>query len=228
MGDVAVVIPAGGTGKRLGAAVPKQYLRVGRRTILEMTVGVFERLPMVNQIVVVVPRGYVSRTHRILSRAGMNKVTAVVEGGRARQDSVFEGLSVLYGDPEIVLVHDAVRPCITPAVIRGVIRQARKHGAAVAGVRVNDTIKCEGKSGFYERTLPREKLWAVQTPQGFRTRLLLRAHRAAARARFYGTDEASLLERLGIPVKIVEGEYGNLKITTKEDLLAVRRPGSGR
>lgn len=222
MGDVAVVIPAGGKGRRLGGVLPKQYLRIGGRTILELTVEKFDRLGAIGQIVVVVPKGYVGRTHRILSRAGLTKVTAIIEGGKERQDSVARGVAMLSGDPGIVLVHDAVRPFVTPAVIRSVIHAARRHGAAVVGVPVKDTIKVEGRRGFYHHTLPRHTLWAVQTPQGFRTSLLVRAHRAAARAGVYGTDEASLLERLGIPVKIVVGDERNVKITTRKDLLAGR------
>ena len=137
------------------------------------------------------------------------------------QYSVRNGLLCFDREPEIVLVHDAVRPLVAHKEIREVIAQARRHGAAVVGVRVKDTIKIE-KSGFYKKTLRREDLWAVQTPQGFRFEMLMKAHLAAQRSAFLGTDEASLVERLGIPVKIVEGDHRNIKITTEDDLELAR------
>ena len=120
-------------------------------------------------------------------------------------------------EPEIILVHDAVRPFVTAEVINKVVEESEKYGAAVVGVRVKDTVKL-GEEGFYKKNLDRNKLWAVQTPQGFRFEILKRAHIAAQRTAFLGTDEASLVERLRIPVKIVEGDYRNIKITTDDDL----------
>jgi 2-C-methyl-D-erythritol 4-phosphate cytidylyltransferase len=132
-------------------------------------------------------------------------------------------LDKITGHPGIVLIHDAVRPFVTKRVILAVIQEAGRHGAAVVGVRVKDTIKKEGKRGFYEKTLPRDLLWAVQTPQGFRTHLIKRAHDKAAKAGFLGTDDGILVERLGFRVRIVKGDYGNVKITTREDLLSARK-----
>lgn len=220
--DVAVIIPAGGSGRRMGGSTPKQFLRVGGLPIIAITVRAFERVRAVRQIIVVVPPGYASRTTRILRKAGCGKVTAVVEGGKERQDSVRRGLEMITGDPGIVLVHDAVRPFVTPKVIAAVIRDAAQYGAAVVAVRVKDTIKREGEKGFYRDTLPRHLLWAVQTPQGFTRHLIERAHAKALRDGFVGTDDAMLVERMRLPVRIVEGDYGNAKITTKEDLLTAR------
>jgi 2-C-methyl-D-erythritol 4-phosphate cytidylyltransferase len=228
--DVAVVIPAGGAGRRLGGSTPKQYLKIGTLPIIAVAVRAFERVRQVSQIIVVVPQGYAAYTHRLLQRAGCVRVTAVIEGGKERQDSVRAGLAMITGDPEIVLIHDAVRPFISRRVIEEVIRESVKHGAAVVGVRVKDTIKREGREGFYQDTLPRHLLWAVQTPQGFRRHLIIEAHARAAKAGFVGTDDAMLVERMRRPVRIVEGDYGNVKITTREDLLSARsrvsrRPG---
>ena len=220
--DVAVIIPAGGSGRRMGGSTPKQFLGVGALPIIALTVLAFERVRVVRQIIVVVPPGYAARTHRILRKAGCGKVTAVVEGGKERQDSVRTGLHMITGDPGIVLVHDAVRPFVTPKVIAAVIRDAARYGAAVVGVRVKDTIKREGEKGFYQDTLPRHLLWAVQTPQGFTRHLIEKAHAKAVRDGFIGTDDAMLVERMRLPVRIVEGDYGNAKITTTEDLLTAR------
>jgi 2-C-methyl-D-erythritol 4-phosphate cytidylyltransferase len=227
MPDVAVIIAAGGAGKRMGGKIPKQFLRLGKRPIIARTVLAFDRIAPVGQIIVVVPKGYAAQTRRLLKRAGPRKPTLVIEGGKERQDSVRTGLDHLSGDPGIVLIHDAVRPFVTRRVIHEVIRETARFGAAVVGVRVKDTIKKEGKTGFYESTLPRHLLWAVQTPQGFKTHLIKEAHARAISDSFAGTDDAILVERLGFRVRIVQGDYENAKITTKDDLLSARRRVGG-
>jgi 2-C-methyl-D-erythritol 4-phosphate cytidylyltransferase len=219
---VGVVIPAAGKGLRLGGRVPKQFLPLRRIPVIERTIALFESLPAVNEIVVVASLEHLKKVRALVARAGFKKVSNVVPGGDTRQDSVWRGLQSFTSVPEIVVVHDAVRPCVTKQVVNEVIRQSRRHGAAVVGVRVTDTIKVEKRKGFYAGTLERSRLWAVQTPQGFRYDLLVRAHRKARKTGFVGTDEASLVERMRIPVKIVEGNYHNIKITTKEDLVLAR------
>jgi 2-C-methyl-D-erythritol 4-phosphate cytidylyltransferase len=141
---------------------------------------------------------------------------------------VWNGLHAFDILPDLVLVHDAVRPLIGREVNSRAIRQSLRHGAAVVCVRVKDTVKFETPRGYSTRTLARERLWAAQTPQAFAYHLILRAHRDARKGRFVGTDEASLVERLGVPVRIVEGEYTNIKITTPADLLAARSFLRGR
>ena len=223
MPDVAVIIPAGGAGRRMGGSTPKQFLRVGGLPIIAVTVRAFERVAGgaadhrrgASRAMLHGPTG-------MLRQAGCGKVTAVVEGGKERQDSVRTGLAMITGDPGVVLIHDAVRPFVSPKVIAAVIRDAARYGAAVVGVRVKDTIKREGEKGFYQDTLPRHLLWAVQTPQGFTRHLIEKAHAKALRDGFVGTDDAMLVERMRLPVRIVEGDYGNAKITTREDLLAAR------
>jgi len=172
----------------------------------------------IDAIVVVAPQAFVARARSMLRKAGISKVVAVIPGGRERQSSVRAGLEAFSKRPEFVLVHDAVRPFIRAGTIRKVIAATKRFGAAVVGVRVTDTIKEGNVKGFYVKTLQRDRLWAVQTPQGFRFSVLLAAQKAASRVGFSGTDEASLLEWRGIPVRIVEGEHDNVKITTKDDL----------
>jgi 2-C-methyl-D-erythritol 4-phosphate cytidylyltransferase len=218
MPDVGVIIAGGGQGSRIGGKLPKQFLPLAGIPILARTVGLFERMGLVSSIVVVVPGAYVVRARNLLRRAGCKKVTAVVGGGESRQESVREGLHAFSSPPDIVLVHDAVRPFVRPATVTSVVEAVVRFGAAVVGVKVTDTIKVGNREGYYINTPDRSALWAVQTPQGFRYDLLAAAHRAAGKNRFIGTDEASLVERLGVMVKIVEGDYGNIKITTREDL----------
>ena len=214
---VGVVITAGGRGVRLGGLIPKQFLLLKGKSILRRSLEAFDSISVVGEIIVVVPEDQLRRTENIIVQSKFGKIVHVVVGGIERQHSVRNGLLSFDVEPEIVLVHDAVRPLVTADVIKRVIREAKKHGAAVVGVRVKDTIKLE-VDGFYKKTLDRKNLWAVQTPQGFRYEILKKAHLAAQRSAFLGTDEASLVERLRIPVKIVEGNYQNIKITTEDDL----------
>ena len=219
---IGVVIPAAGSGRRMGLAERKQYIRVGGKPLLLHTLEAFDHIRAVKSIVVVVPAADVASVTAMVRRARAGNVHAVVPGGAERQDSVWCGLQAFATPPDIVLVHDAVRPLVAGRVIRAVARAAAAHQAAVVGVRVKDTIKVEEPSGFYARTIDRSALWAVQTPQGFRWELLLHAHRKAREDGFVGTDEASLVERLNLPVRIVEGDYDNIKVTTPEDLAICR------
>jgi 2-C-methyl-D-erythritol 4-phosphate cytidylyltransferase len=221
MSRVAVIIPAGGKGRRIGGRVPKQFLSILGKPVLSHTIACFEGIREVREIILVVSRAHFRRTTLLVKNGKFRKVTAIVEGGRERQDSVRHGLNACSEDAEIVLVHDAVRPLVSPEIIRRVITASIRFGAAVVGARVRDTIKIESTSrtGFYAKTLPRKLLWGVQTPQGFRIELLKRAHRSAEKSGFLGTDDASLVERLGIPVRIVQGNPENLKITAPFDLL---------
>jgi len=212
------VLPAGGRGERFGGKLPKQFIRLQGETVLHRSIALFESLNAVHDIVVVAPARYVKRVQQIVRRDGFRKVSRVAAGGRERQESVWNGLNAFSRRPDIVLVHDAVRPFVTGGLVRKIIRQVIRYRATVVATRINDTVKVEGPAGFLTRTLERKHLWTVQTPQGFHYALLLDAHKAARRAGFVGTDEASLVERLGVPVRIVEGNERNLKITTRNDL----------
>jgi 2-C-methyl-D-erythritol 4-phosphate cytidylyltransferase len=219
MPDVSVVIAAGGSGRRMGGNTPKQFLTLAGVPILERTIAAFHALRDVREIVLVVPADCIPRAVALVRNAGFKKVADVVEGGDERQASVFNGLKRCAFRSGIVLVHDAVRPLVGRPTIISVIRAAGRYGAAVAGVPVKDTIKVRSRRhrGFYARTLRREELWAVQTPQGFRFPLLWEAHRRARSSGYIGTDDASLLERMGTPVRIVLGTERNVKITTPDD-----------
>lgn len=223
MPEVGVVIAGGGMGVRLGSRTPKQFLRIHGKMVIEHVASTFARMKEVGQIVVVVPAQYRNRVLAMAKRTSIRKITAVVSGGERRQESVWNGLQGFAAEPDIVLVHDAARLLVTPRVIRDVILETERFRAAVVGNKVSDTIKREGPSGFYAETLPREGLWAVQTPQGFQYDLLKNAHQRAQRDSFIGTDDASLVERLGIPVRIVEGDRKNIKITNRNDLEIVQK-----
>ncbi len=219
-GNVAVVIPAGGLGTRLGRRTPKQLLTLGRTPILVVTVRHFVEHPRTSAIVVAAPAAYVHRIRRLLAPLAGRPLT-VVEGGLTRQESVWRALQATPGDAELVVVHDAVRPFITRALIDAVLRAARAHGAALCAVPIAETIKrVEGEC--VEATLDRSSLWAAQTPQAFRAMLLREAHEKSHRDGISGTDDAMLVERLGVPVRIVRGLEANIKITTPDDLRHAR------
>jgi len=215
---VAVIIPAGGSGSRFGAKTPKQFLRLINAPILLHTIQAFAAHPDVADIVIVGSAAHLRRIQSMVDKAKVSKVRAVVEGGASRQASVWAGLCAVDVQNSIVLVHDAVRPFVEGALISQVVAAAVRWGAAVAAVPSLDTILWEGKPQTFTKALDRSRLWNVQTPQGFRRTLLVRAHKRAQRSGFVGTDEASLILKLGKQVRIVPSTARNIKITTKEDL----------
>ena len=219
--SVAVILPAGGAGVRLGGRTPKQFLSLAGTSILRATADRFARHPAVASIVVVAPAAYLRRTQALLRDLRFPGRLTVVEGGRERQESVAHGLRAISGEPDVVVVHDAVRPFVTRSVIDAVLAAAREHGAAICAVPVKETVK-RVIDGLVAETVDRASLWSVQTPQAFRTAVLREAHEKARRDGFVGTDEAMLVERLGERVRVVRGDEGNVKITTREDLRRAR------
>ena len=215
MRRVSAIIVAAGEGKRFGS--PKQFASLGGKTVLDWCLEAFESHEEVDEVVLVVRDE--AKGKKYIQRYG--KVSAVVRGGEKRQDSVLSGFQQL--DPvqaEIVLVHDGVRPFIRSALISRVIQKARERGAAIPVIPVEDTIKIvEGED--VKQTLDRERLFRVQTPQGFLYSTLKKALDKASQEGFYGTDEASLVERAGERVAVVQGDVRNIKVTTPEELKMV-------
>jgi 2-C-methyl-D-erythritol 4-phosphate cytidylyltransferase len=218
--DVAVLVPAGGIGSRLGHRTPKQFLALGRASILTATLRHFRRHPRVGAIIVAAPATHIERTRRTLAGAGAP--VTVVTGGTTRQESVWAALQAVPASAAIILVHDAVRPFVTRALIDALITAAERDGAAICGLPIADTVK-RVRDDFVEATFDRAGLWAVQTPQAFRAPILREAHDKARRDGFVGTDEAMLVERLGHPVRMLPGLADNVKITTADDLRRARR-----
>ncbi len=215
---LATVIPAGGAGRRLGRRTPKQLLRLGGVPILAMTARHFLGHPAVRAVVVAAPARHLARVRRLLRP---HPRATVVVGGPTRQESVRRGLAAVPADAEIVVVHDAVRPFITRALIDRVVAAAAAGGAAICAMPIAETVK-RVHDGVVAATLDRAALVAVQTPQAFRADLLREAHEKARRDGFVGTDDAALVERLGHPVRVVPGLPDNLKITTPADLRRAR------
>ena len=214
MGDgVAAIIPAAGSGSRMGGT-PKQMRLLGGAPVLVQTLRAFARHPEVGALVVVAPPIEVAAFEGML--ADHDLAATVTPGGATRQDSVGRGLAAVPEGTEVVLVHDAVRPFAAPDRITAVVDAARVHGAAALAVPVSDTLR-RAEGGAFEETVPREGLWRMQTPQAARLDWLREAHAAAARDGFTGTDEVALLQRAGRAVRLVEGDARNLKLTHPAD-----------
>jgi 2-C-methyl-D-erythritol 4-phosphate cytidylyltransferase len=207
---------------------PKQLLELGGRPVAGWSLQTLAMNAAVTQIVIACEPDGRAGFERLAQRFGAGKVQAIVSGGARRQDSVFAALRALRLPVDLVVVHDGARPFASAEILTRVIEQARDHGGAIAAVPVKDTIKQASESGVVQRTIPRERLWAAQTPQGFAYELLYRAHESAEADAFMGTDDAELVERLGgATVAIVEGSYENLKITTPDDLIVAERIAAG-
>jgi 2-C-methyl-D-erythritol 4-phosphate cytidylyltransferase len=212
MRQVSAVVVAAGAGRRFGSA--KQFALLRGKPVLERSLEAIAGHPEVDEVVLVLPAGESGAGYR----KRWSKIAAVVRGGEKRQDSVARGFARLQSGPDgLVLVHDGVRPLVSREVISRVIGKAAETGAAVPAVPVEDTIK-EAAGGFVVRTLEREGLRRIQTPQAFRYEVLEVALRRARADGFYGTDEAALVERTGHPVAVVPGDPRNIKITTAADL----------
>ena len=210
-----VVIPAAGQGKRMNAGKNKLFIELSGIPIIIYTLRVFEEDPKCQGIILAInPREEVIFSE-LIDAYGLKKVKRLVPGGAERQQSVFNGLKQVEAD--IVLVHDGARPFIQEDLIHQLTEAASLHAGAIVAVPVKDTIKKVQDRSVVE-TVERSSLWSVQTPQAFRVSILYKAHQEAEDDQFLGTDDASLLERMGEQVVIIEGDYDNIKITTQEDL----------
>ncbi len=215
--SLGAVVVAAGKGTRMGTRESKQYLRIGGKPVLVHTLEVLERSPLISEVILVVGALDIEQCESYRTEYNLGKIKTIIAGGDERQYSVYAGL--LQASAEWALVQDGVRPFITMELIQRCYDAARETGGAVAAVPVKDTIKVADDNGEVSATLDRSRLWAVQTPQVFRRDQLLAAHESAMADGFLGTDDASIAERTGIPVKLVPGDYHNIKITTPDDLL---------
>jgi 2-C-methyl-D-erythritol 4-phosphate cytidylyltransferase len=213
------LIVAGGIGRRMNQRKRKQYLMLAGKPIIAHTVSVFEKCHHIDGILLVIPADDIlSVRQNILPILKLEKPIQLVAGGKHRQDSVYNGLKRLDPDCRIVVIHDGVRPFVSPDQVSACILEAEKHDASLLGIPVFDTLKKVQSNRLVEKTLDRERIWLAQTPQAFRTELIKRAHLCAQKDNILGTDDAYLVERLGINVKFIQGSRRNIKITTIEDL----------
>lgn len=222
-GKNTAIVLAGGSGSRMKSTVKKQYLIMQGRPVLCHSLEVFQNHPQIDEIILVCGRGETDQCrHEIVEKYKFSKVTHITEGGKERYHSVYEGLKKIQ-DCRYVLIHDGARPFVDADMLDRILHELPECRACVVGMPVKDTIKMSDQKGFVECTLPREKLWTIQTPQSFEYTLIREAYDRLMKVQDTSvkiTDDAMVAEYiLNLPVKLVEGSYNNIKITTPEDLL---------
>ncbi len=221
MKNMAVLLAAGQS-VRMGAGINKTLMTVAGKPILWYSLNVFERCGLIDGVVLVTQRDIAERVRSdIVERYGFGKVKKIVTGGSERQYSVYNGLAAI-GDADVVVVHDGARPLLTAAMTEEVIAAACDYGCATVGVPLKDTVKMTDEDGLVTCTPNRKNMWAVQTPQAFRFNVLAAAHERAAAEGFTATDDCALVEHMGGVVKMVMGNYSNVKVTTPEDILVLK------
>lgn len=217
---VSVIIAAAGMSNRMGSKINKQFIAIDNKPILAHTLEKFDKCKYIDEIIVVSKEEEVEYCRKeIVKKYGFKKVTNIVRGGKERQDSIYNGIMALNEKTDIVLTHDGARPFVRPESIEAGILGVVEYGACVIGVPVKDTIKVIDSNKVVHHTPKRDLLWAAQTPQCFWTHLLKEGYEYAIDEGIVGTDDSSLVERIGQPIKMIMGSYDNIKITTPEDLI---------
>ena len=223
MQKVWAIIVAAGQGRRMQEPVKKQYQKVAGLPVITHTLRVFDNCTVVDEMVLCVPREDIDFCREeLIKPANPIKNITLIAGGDTRQESVFNGLQAIDSNDGIIVIHDGVRPFITPDQITACVEGALNHGACILGIPAFDTLKRVRDNDRIIETVDRHGIWMAQTPQAFRSDLIKRAHRHARQKGQRATDDASLLERIGIDVKIIPGSRNNLKITDQDDLRLAR------
>lgn len=213
------IIVAAGRGERMGGDVDKAFLSLGPKPVLAYSLVAFQQCDDIDEVIVVVRKERVDSARAMAQMFGCTKVVKVVAGGTKRQASVANGLDALGADARVVAVHDGARPCVTPRMISDTVKSALGYGSGVAAVKVTDTLKHVERGLIVTRTVDRDKLWAVQTPQAFAVDLLKQAFEEVRKRKATVTDEASAVELLGKEVRLVPVPSTNIKVTMADDLL---------
>lgn len=219
----SAIILAAGKGRRMESRVNKVYIDLNGKKAIVRTLETFQENPLINEIILVVNKNDIEYCKsEVINFTQFTKIKKIVQGGAARQDSVRNGLKEISEQAEIVLVHDGARVMVSHDIIERSIEGAISYGAISTGMPVKDTIKVTDKNGFVINTPERNTLWAVQTPQAFKRDIILEAHRRAEELAIEATDDAMLVESLGYKLKLIEGSYENIKLTTPEDVVIAR------
>ncbi len=217
---VSVIVPAAGSGRRMKSKTNKQFILLDNKPMLAHTLEVFNDCKYVDEIIVVMKqKDILFCSEHIIKKYKLNKVKHIVPGGKERQFSVYNGLKAIDRRCNIVLIHDGARPFVDEECIVDGIEGAIQYGACVLGVPVKDTIKVVDDDDIITHTPERKTLWAAHTPQCFSYDLIIKAYEQAIKDGFIGTDDSSLVERIGRCVKMIRGSYDNIKLTTSKDLI---------
>jgi len=215
---ISAIILAGGKGKRMGTDISKQFIIVKGKPVLYYTLSKFLKCKAIDNIILVLPKDEIEYCVKEILEKYSLKVNKIIEGGKERQESVYNGLKACVNS-DVVLIHDGARPFVSERIIQDGIRYAWEYGAAAPGVMPKDTIKTKNSEGFSTQTLNREDLVAVQTPQVFKWSTIMECHEKIKKDKIVVTDDTMVVEMYGHKVYLYEGEYNNIKVTTQEDLL---------
>ena len=213
---VTVIIAAGGKGTRIGAGKNKVFLKLLDKEVLYYTISAFENNKNIDDIIVVTAEADIGDCEKLINRYNFTKIAKIIKGGKTRQESVIKGLRECDGD--IVLIHDGARAFVTDTEIDNTISDCIKYGAAAAGVKCKDTLKISS-GGFIKETVDRENTYLIQTPQAFQRKEILSLHEKAFAEGLEATDDCMIAEHYGVKIKISEGSYDNIKLTTPEDMI---------
>lgn len=220
MAEFHLIIPASGSGIRFGSRTPKQFLKIDGTEILILTMNRLISDNRIKSVIISAQKKYIGKIENLVNKYSFRKVKEVVEGGKFRQDSVYNCFKkTICGDDDRIIIHDAVRPFVSRRLLNNLLTDSLGNDCVVPGLKLTDTIKLTNAEGIVMKTVPRENLWSIQTPQVFSYVKLRKAFDYARRHKFIGTDEASLMEYAGFKVKVIEGELSNIKITTRKDLV---------
>lgn len=215
---VDVIIPAAGMGKRIGGSTKKQFLVLGDKPIIIYPLEVFESIPEIKSIQLVLQTGDIEFGQKALESFPFTKVN-IVSGGKERQDSVYNGIRHITSPSDIILIHDGVRPFISTELINNIITASKEYGAVVPAIPERDTIREVDSNYYIVKDLDRQKVWRIQTPQAFRRDIILKSIEQAMADNYYATDDATLVAKYHYPVKVIRGSELNIKITYPEDIL---------
>ena len=217
---VSVIIAAAGMSNRMGSKINKQFIWIEGKPILAHTIDKFEKCRYIDEIIIVSKEEEIDYCRKeIVKKYKFKKVSNIIRGGKERQDSVYNGILALNEKTDIVLTHDGARPFIEIESIEDGIKGVLEFDACVIGVPVTDTIKVVSEDNTIKNTPDRSIIWAAQTPQCFRKDILIKGYEKAIKDRYFATDDSSIVENIGIKVKMIMGNYKNIKITTPEDII---------
>lgn len=225
----AAIIVGAGKGERMQSKVNKILLTLAEKPIIYPAIKVFEDSDLIDNIILVINKYDEGEIKNLVRQYNFKKIKKIIEGGKERQDSVYNGIKAIENadNEDIILIHNAVNPFVDKKTIKELIEETKKHGAAVAAIKSEDTLKEVNEDNFVAKTLDRSRIWRMQTPQAMKYGLAKKAFEKAYKDNFYATDDVALIERLGEKVKIIETNKENIKITTPEDLQLAEKIKAG-
>jgi len=216
---IAAIVPAAGSGTRMKAKQEKPFIKLSNRELIAYSLKVLDESPVIDEIVIATKQKNIQRLERLTKKEQFEKIRSIVEGGKTRAASVYNGLCSVSEDVDLVVIHDCARPFINKDIIKKTVSEAKRHGAALAAVLVKPTIKRSDKDNkFVKETIDRKALWEAQTPQAFKKETLLKGYAKIKTSKANFTDDVSIVEAIGQRAKIVPSSYSNIKITTEDDL----------